>query len=188
MEAAWSAPAWMLVEDILTRLKDELVLEAIDILHIEMNAGRIDVSGYVSLLPDKPDEIQRDMYIIGNLMEKESEIMARYGPYLGEVMESDPAKMKGIEDLKKFVLSVNAISMLMRFSHVLEKWAEDTGRYQGAGDMRLIISDTLKTTEDRAEVLEFALGSSRFMKSGTLNESEIRLLRSSFEEYKTSVS
>lgn len=183
-----TVPAWMLCGDMLTRFRDEFVLEAIDILHVEMDAGRIDVSGYISLLPDKPDEIQRDMYIIRNLIEKEGEIMSQYRPYIGEVIESDPAKMKRIEDLRKFVLSVNAISMLMGFSHVLERWAADTGQYCGTDDMGLIISDTLKAAGDRAEVLEFALRSSRFLKSGALDESEIRLLHSSFEECRASVS
>jgi hypothetical protein len=177
-----STPAWMVCEDIITRLKDELVLEAIDILQEEIKAGRIDIKGYVSLLPDKSDEIQRNMYIINNLRIREHEIMEQYRPYLGEINETDPEKLKRIEDLKKFVLSVGAISTLMRFSEVAGVWAEDTGKYTELKDQERIMISTIRGADDRIEVLEFALSSSRFLKSETLNVDEVAMLRKAVKE------
>lgn len=171
----------MVCEDIITRLKEELVLEAIDILHEEMKSGRIDIKGYVSLLPDKSDEIQRDMYIINNLRLREAEIVEKYRPYMGEVNETDPNKLKSIEDLKKFVLSVGAISTLMKFSEVAGAWAEDTGRYPDVADAKQIILNTLKKSQDRMEVLEFALSGSKFLKSEALSQEEMQMLRGALE-------
>jgi hypothetical protein len=172
-----AALPWMACEDIITRLKDELVLEAIDILQDEIKAGRMDIKGYVSLLPDRSDEIQRNMYIINNLRMREHEIVEQYRPYLGEMEERDPDKLKRMEDLKKFVLSVGAISTLMRFSDVAGVWADDTGRYPDLDDTEEIMVNTIRGAEDRIEVLEFALSSSKFMKSEAISDEEAAMLR-----------
>lgn len=176
------APAWIMCEDIITRLKEELILEAIDILHEEMKAGRIDIAGYVSLLPDKSNEMQRDMYIINNLIDRELEIMEQYRPFLGSIeSETDPVKVARIEELRKFMLSVQAISTLMRLSKVAEAWAEDTGKYSDSHDIEEIIIGTLRVAEDRVEVLDFVLSSSKFSKSEALSAQELEVLKKARE-------
>lgn len=171
------APAWMLCDDMITRMKDELVLEAIDLLHEEIKAGRIDVKGYTAVLPDRPAELQRDMYLIGNLVEREHEILQQYAPYAGNMAETDPKKLGRIEELGKFVLAVKAISMLMRLSAVAERWALDTGRYSALDDSAEILAKTAMMADERRELVEFVLSSRRFMKSEALTGSEIEKLR-----------
>ncbi len=177
MQKGSDMPAWMACEDALTRLKDELVLEAIDILHQEVAAGRIDINGYVSLLPDKPDEIQRDMYIINNLRMSEQEIMDQYGHYMHETEEKDTYKLRRMEDLRKFLLSVRAISTLMHLSEIAGAWAEDTGRYPRETELSTIFEKTARASADRIEVLDFVLSSAKFMKSQALDSKELSALR-----------
>ncbi len=172
----------MLCEDIITRLKDELVLEAIDIMNGEIKAGRVDIKGYVSLLPDKSDEIQRSMYIINNLRIREHEIVEQYAPYLGEMDEKDPEKLKRIEDLRKFVLSVGAISTLMRFSEIAAAWADDVGRHTELKDQEKIIISTIRGMNDRIEILEFAISSGKFIRSETLTNDEISMLKGALKQ------
>ncbi len=172
------APAWMLCEDIITRLKDELILEAVDILHDEMKAGRIDITGYISLLPDKSNELQRDMYIINNLIGREPEIIEQYRPFLDSIdKEKDPEKVARIEELKKFMMSVQAISTLMRLSNIAELWAEDTGKYSDSKDSEEIILGTVRMAVDRVEILDFVLSSTKFSKSEALTAHEMALLK-----------
>ena len=171
-------PSWMTCEDMITRIKDELILEAIDILHDEMKAGRMDMRGYVSLLPDKSDEIQRDMYMISNLMRSEAEILEKYKPYFaGKADEADPARVESVESLKKFVLSVQAISILMRLSEVAGRWADDTGKYSGIKEPERIMLNTARMAEERIELLDFVLSSSKFGKSEVLTLKELGMLR-----------
>ena len=176
--AKTDARAWMICEDIITRLKDELILEAVDILHDEIRAKRIDITGYVALLPDKSNELQRDMYIIGNLLEREPEVIEQYMPFIdGVENESDPKKVERIEELRKFMLSVKAISTLMRLSEIAKVWAEDTGRFSSSNDPEEIILNTVRMDEDRVEVLDFVLSSAKFSKSEALDLNEIGLLK-----------
>lgn len=169
-------PAWMLCDDMITRIKDELVLEAVDLLHAEIKAGHIDVNGYTAALPDRPAELQRDMYLIGNLVEREHEIMQQYAPYTKETTETDPKKLSRIEELGKFVLAVQAISMLMRLTAVAERWASDTGKYSALSDPAQILAKTAMMAEERKELMEFVLSSKKFMKSEALSDGEMKTL------------
>jgi len=172
------APAWMASEDIIIRMKDELILQAVDLLREEIKAGRVDINGYVPLLPDKPNEIQRDMYIINNLVLREHEIIEQYRPFLeGSIEEKDPDKVRSIEGLRKFVLSVRAISTLMRLSEVAGRWADDTGKYSELKEPAQVLLSTARMGEDRVEVLDFVLSSSKFEKSEALTKAEMEMLR-----------
>lgn len=177
MEKDGDVPAWMACEDMITRLKEELILEAIDILHRELEAGNVDITGYVPALQDRPEQIQKDIYIISNLRMREAQILDQYVPLLEKNDEKDPKKLQRIEDLRKFVMSVRAISTLMRFSDIAKDWAESTGRYSNLRDAEQILIKTMNAADEREEVLEFALSSSKFMKSDALNPEEISILR-----------
>ena len=178
MENDDSTAAWMLCDDIITRVKDELILEAVDILHEELKAGRIDLKGYVNVLPDKAQELQRDMYLINNLVQREQEIIAQYAPYLDGNGQHDSDKLSRIEDLRKFVLSVKAISMLMRLSIAAERWALDTGKYSALSDPVQIIKKTAIMADERKEILDFVLSHSKFTKSEALSGEEMGILAS----------
>lgn len=172
------AKAWMACEDMITRLKDELILEAVDILHVELKEGHIDITGYVSLLPDKSDELQRDMYIIGNLIERENEMTQQYRPFIESMEhEKDPKKLASIEELRKFMLSVHAISELMKMSSIAGRWADDTGKYSDSDDQVKIIVSTARMADERIEVVDFVLSSKRFLKSEALTDRELDMLR-----------
>ncbi len=172
------APAWMLCEDMITRLKDELTLEAIDILHEELKEGRIDISGYVSLLPDKPDEMQKDIYIINNLVQREDEIAEQYQPEIERIgIETDPDKVERAERLGKFMLSVHAISALMGLGEIAGKWAQGIGKYSSYARVGEIISRSMGDDPARGELVDFVLSSSRFARSQALSESELDLFR-----------
>lgn len=173
-----NAPAWMECDDLITRLKDELILEAVDILHEEIRNGRIDIKGYVAALQDKPDELQRDMFIINNIVERENEIVEKAAPYLDNLdAENDPDRVKRIEDLNKFMLSVRSISMLMRLSRLAEAWGEDTGKFSKLGSVREVMIESAKIDPERMEVVRFVTGSARFARSGALDDSEMGMLR-----------
>ncbi|MHB1830570.1 MAG: hypothetical protein ACYCO0_04210 [Candidatus Micrarchaeaceae archaeon] len=176
--AGGNVPSWMTCEDIITRMKDEIILEAIDILHDEIKAGRMDIRGYTALLPDKSNEIQKDMYMVRNLVQREEEILEKYKPYFGgKLDETDPAMVERVEELKKFVLSVQAITMLMRLSEVAGRWADDTGKYSDIKEPERIMLNTARMADERAELIDFALSNSRFGKSEALTANELGMLR-----------
>lgn len=170
-------PAWLVCYDLFTRIKDELILEAIDILHEQMEAKNIDIQGYVSVLQDKSQEVQRDMYIINNLLLREREIREQYQSYInGSAGDRNPDVVLRVEQLKKFMLAVDAISMLMNLSKRFEEWTEDTGNFHESRDIAEVIVKSMLLDSGRKPMLEYVLASRRFRKSDAIKADELKLL------------
>lgn len=167
----------MLCDDIITRMKDELVLEAVDLLHAEIKAKRIDISGYTALMPDKSAELQRDLYIISNLVARGHEIMDQYGPYL-DAAERDPERLARKEELKKFLMSVQGITMLMRYSTIADTWATDVGKFSSLTDIAQILARTANMADERKELMDYVLSNKKFKDSEALSDEELAALRS----------
>ncbi len=174
-------PAWLICEDILTRTKDELILEAIDILKKEMKEGRVDIKGYVAALPEKGQELEQDLFIVKNLVSRAPEIREQYKDYMkreqaGEI--TDPETVSRAEGLKRFLMSVDAIDLLMRYSTVFGMWADDVGVYSSLNDPVDIMVKTANMDEERVDALNFTLSSKTFEKNDAISNEERQL----FEE------
>ena len=172
-------PAWLICDDILTKCKDEIILEAIDILHEEIKAKRIDMQGYVPMLIDKPEEVERDMFLINNLLSRAHEIRENYKDYMkkeSEIKDPEPALVARDEELRKFMLALDSIIFLMSLSKVFESWAADVGVFSNIKDPVEVFSKTLHHNNERIEALKFILGSSTFWKSEPLHEDERKML------------
>lgn len=175
-----SVPAWLVCEDMLTRTKDELILEAIDILRKEMAEGRIDIRGYVAAMPEKGKELEQDLFVISNLIGRAGEIRERYAEYAkreGKGGISDPDVVLRGEELRKFLLSVNAIDLLMRLSRVFGMWADDVGNYSLLNNLIDVMVKSAGLDGDRLEALGFVVSSKVFADSKALSDEEMRLLK-----------
>lgn len=170
-------PAWMVCDEILTKTKDELVLEAIDILHEEIKHKRIDIKGFEPLLPDRPKELERDLFIINNIIAKIDDVRGQYKDYMNiNSRNPDPKNIERAEELGKFLNSVNAISMLMSISKIFSSWAEDTGRHAAIKSPVDIMLRTLLGNDERLEALKFTVASSTFKKNEALSDDEMDVL------------
>lgn len=167
-------PAWLLCEDMLTKTKDEMILEAIDILHEQINEKRIDIQGYVPVLMDRSEELQKDMFIINNMLANSGQIRSQYSSYMGRETK-DPALLSRIEELKKLVMAIDAIEFLMSMSHVFEEWAEETGRYGTVKDPIELLRKSMGS-DQRKDALKYVLSSKKFKDNEALSESETELL------------
>lgn len=182
-------PAWLACEDILTRTKDELVLEAIDILRSEMKAGRIDIKGYVAALPEKGQELEQDLFIVNNLIARAPEIREQYKSYLKSEADgkiTDPETIARGEGLRRFLMSVDAIDLLMKFSRAFGMWADDVGIYSTLKDPVDIMVKTANMDDDRIEALEFTLASKTFEKNEALSNEERQVLEETLANSKRS--
>jgi hypothetical protein len=179
MESKEGVPSWLICEDILTRTKDELILEAVDLLKQEMKAGRIDIKGYVAALPEKNQELEQDMFVVNNLISRAPEIRQQYRAYLQDEADGkikDPEIIMRGAGLKRFLLSVDAIDLLMKFSRVVGMWADDVGVYSTIRDPVDIMVKTANLSEERIEVLDFVTKDKTFEKNDVLSNEEMQIL------------
>ena len=173
-------PAWMICDDILTRIKDELILEAIDILHEEINSKRIVIEGYSPVVLERSEEMQRDVYLINNLMERAAEISMNYSKYFNDAAMAESADPVRIEELKRFLMSVSGIRFLMDMAKVFESWSADTGKYYSEKDPASIIDKTMGRGTEREKALEYVLKSKKIMENEAITSEEISMLRKAY--------
>ncbi len=170
-------PAWMVCDDILTRIKDELILEAIDILHDEINAKRIVIEGYSPVVLERSEEMQRDIYLINNLMARADEISSNYSKYFNDpeaAKEADPVQMEG---LKRFLMSVSGIRFLMDMAKIFENWSADSGKYYSEKDPIAILRKTMAPGSEREKALAYILKSKKITENEALTKEELDLLK-----------
>lgn len=174
-------PAWIICEDILIKIKEELILEAVDVLKKEISNKSIEIDGKFITTPDKPSETGQDMFIIYNLLSREEEIRSRYQGYINELEKGknnlDYSLLTRIEDLKKFLLSLTQLAILMNFAKVLELWINDVTKEMRIKEPSGILVKTINQDPQRIDALRFILNSTTFAKSNILAGDEYNILK-----------
>ncbi len=176
-------PKWMIAQELLVKAKNELILEAVDTLHVEIKEKRLEINGNVIKLPEKSSEIEMDMLIINNLLEQETKIVENYGKFIKEreSSEKDPLMIERINELKKFLMSVTQIKILMNFAKTIDEWILDFGTAMKIDDSVKIIAETAKKNVERIEVLSFILDNKKFYENEALSKEEIEIVKGAYE-------
>ena len=178
-------PAWLLCENLLVDIKNELVLEAIDVLHQEMKEGRIEVNGGLVTAAEGKEEIEKDLFIINKITESRKETADRFMQYITE-KESNPAVLDEytihrIEEMKKFLVAVGKISYFMELSSVFNSWVDDAGRQARINDPLEILEKTMLENKERIPAVEFVLGK-KFRIDDAISEMEKKILGEAFSK------
>ncbi len=177
-------PQWMLAQEILVKTKNELILEAIDLVHIEIDEKRLEINGNTVKLPDKSSEIEMDMLIISNLLEKEDEISKQYSEFIKKIEngeEEKPELIERMDELKKFLMAISSIHLLMGFVKVIDSWVLDFAETMKINNTAMIIAETAKRNVERIDILEFVIKSKNFLKSEALSDEEIDIVKKALQ-------
>ncbi|MCL5099554.1 MAG: hypothetical protein M1158_00290 [Candidatus Marsarchaeota archaeon] len=169
-------PAWILCSDLLIKLKNELANEAIAVLEGEIKAGRISIGGSVITQPDEQSDGENKLFVVNNLINDRVAMHEKYDFLIAE-FESNPSKFDGktaerMEGLKKFVLAVDEMRMLMAYSQMMDRWAEETTHHVRENSISEIIRATMQDDAGRREALRFVLSLKSFIKESILSEQE----------------
>ncbi len=176
-------PPWMMCQEILVKAKNELILEAMDALHREADAKRIDVKGYTIKIEGKNSEVDRDMFIINNLLAQEEAIRSRYAESIDRAEkgnETDPAVIERVNELKKFLLSLTEIHLTMKYAKVFDSWVLDIGNSARLDDAAGILSETAKKSAERIDALDFIISDRAFIKNEGLSAEEMEIVKQAF--------
>ncbi|EET89641.1 MAG: hypothetical protein LVQ97_01750 [Candidatus Micrarchaeales archaeon] len=170
-------PQWITAHDLLIRLKDELIGKAIALLHKEESEGRIKISGTLMSTPDKNSENENDMFILNNITAKIDEMHVQYESYLSSNSEKDPALIKRIEDLKKFLMAMDSINILVEYSKAMDPWIDEAALEIKSESAAQIIADTASRNPDRVEILNYICKNSYF-RNEVLSKAELEIVES----------
>ncbi len=165
-------PSWIACEDLLVKMREELIDRAIKLLNREIESGHIAVNGSTLFSSEANADVEEAMYLINNLIDDSGRLHKEYSEYIeknnGKKLSDAEAKKFG--ELQKFVLSVEQLNMLMEYARVLSSWADAAGKMIEGKDTEDILRKTADKEELRKTVLEFFI-----------NDSECRVLLSSKE-------
>ncbi len=169
---------WIACQDLLLRIKAEIAMEAIDSLHAELEAKRLDFKGTLPVQEGESAEHKRDMLMIANIMENWEEMDSTYTKFIkdGEV-SSDPAVVARVEELRRLLLSLSKIRYLMLMVDCMGEWLLEIGnpanRGKQAAELLLL---TARGHAEREEALRYSCSNREFIKSGAINSQEAKMI------------
>lgn len=121
-----------------------------------------------------------DLFIINRLLDEKEKLIETYSSYIAEKEsrkeELTPQIIERIERLKKFLLSIEKISMLMGYSNALDQWINDVGMEVMVNDQSEIMAKSCAGNPVRAEILDYMLKNETMKKEEVFTESERAVL------------
>jgi len=177
-------PAWMLCEDLVSKINAELMSEALDLLEGEIKAGRVKVEGNLVTAAELTSEVEKHLFILDRLLEDEHNMKHRYENLVNAVeqgKEINPEVVARLEEVKKFLLVVSQISMTVKYAKVFAGWFNDAGSNMRVKDPSEIIYLTAATSPERKEALDFILTNKTFAKNEALGAAETEILRKAYQ-------
>jgi len=175
-------PAWIMAQDLLTKLKYEFTNRAMAVLEKEIKEGRINFNGKLVLNEDKNKENEEYMFMINHLVEDKEKIHKQYDDHIKELEDSDdPTKVKISEGLKKFLLAIDTISMLIDYSKALDDWILDASLSINEDNPSNILAYTVNNDPIRKEIVNFCL-TNPYFKDEILTNDETKLLKEADEQ------
>ena len=178
-------PAWLYCQDILLSIKEELIAEALDTLDHEIKEKRIDIKGDMVTAQEGSEDMEKKMFVIANLRQKAEEIREKYKSYMS-IPEADKAKLDPylvgrLEPMRKFLLAVTQISMLMDYSDIFNKWANDMNHGPKGKKPVDMLASTI-SEDGRHDALEFASKRQKLMEY--LGEKDAEIVGEALRRYR----
>ena len=166
-------PAWMLCQDLLLRMKEACISEAIETLDNEVKNKRMKIEGDLVTAEEQSGALEKNLFIIKNITEHEGEMIDRYSNSIREMSSgehiNDPRIVERIEELKKAILAIVKIATLSRYSSLFEEWMDDVGYHTKEQKIEDVLSATLQHGS-RAEALEFFVKNKKLSSGFTQEE------------------
>ena len=185
MDENENMPAWIMAQDLLTKLKYEFANREISLLYDEIKAGRVDFKGALVTDPDKSNENEKYAFMISHLIEERSKIHEMYDSYLKDADNiNDPNLLSRVEGLKKFILAVDSIAVLEDYKKEMDDWILDASLSITDSNPSDIIYNTLLNSPKRQEIAEFSI-TNPYFKNEVLSKDEYALIKNAYDKAKS---
>jgi len=181
MEDTNGIKPWLIAQDMFTKVKDELVLEAIDVLHEQVNKKRIAIEGHTVTMPEQPADFDRDLFIVNNILAEADSIRSQYSDYMEKYSNggsTDAKLIERVEELKKTLMAVSEIEMLMGLSSAANEMVNDVSMHVSESDAAEVIAKAVADAHGgrKAELMDYIRSSSRFAKAEVFEPEEQEII------------
>ncbi len=168
-------PAWMVCDGIISKMRDELLSQAVSVMHEQLEKKRISLEGQLPTLDEGASGQERDAFLLSQIIKEHKNIERQFGEYIehAKVGHEDLAR---IEELQRFLLELRQIVMLSDYSKECEGWLAEAEKELKEEDPAKIMAKTMKKEGKRQELLDYVMKSKKFMKDGVFSEAERKIM------------
>ncbi len=180
MDDSAGTPAWLLCTEILNKAKSEFIVQAVETLHKEIQNRNMDIKGYTIAPPETSSESEREEVVLNKITEEYESIKETYDSYMENASTSgqpDSGTVERTEKLRKFLLSLEKISILVHYGRMCDEWMHDVALDVKTKNPSEIISKTALNDNGRKEIIDFLLKNKAIANGGAFTKEEMQILK-----------
>lgn len=176
MEDDEGAPAWMVCDAIVSKLRDETLSQAVSVMHEQLEKKRLSLEGQLPTLNEGEGEHDRDAFLLKQILNEHANIERQFMQYMQQA-KLDKDSLSRVDELQKFLLELRQIVLLSEYSKECESWMADVEKELKDDNPARILAKTLeKDSGRRREVLDYALKNKKFASDGIFSAAERKIM------------
>ena len=169
-------PAWLVCDEIISKMGEELLSQAISVMHEQLEKKRISLKGHLPTFSEGESEKEKDMFLISQLVKEHGNIEKQFTSYIKEAKTNKDAVSR-IDELQKFLLELRQILLLFNYSKACESWLIDVEQGMKEENPELLLAKSMKPDAQlRSEILEHVLRNKEFIKNKVFSEQELKIM------------
>ncbi len=168
-------PAWMVCDELISKMRDEILSQAVSAMREQLEKKHIALEGQLPSASEEGSEKERDAFLLEQIVKQHENMERQFGEYL-EVAGLDKTAMARAEGLRRFLLELRQIVLLDGYAKECERWLADAEKELKGRDAAEIMAKTIKKDEKRREVLDYALKNKQFVRENVFSEGEKHIM------------
>lgn len=168
-------PAWMTCDAIISKMRDELLSQAVSVMHEQLEKKRISLEGQLPSMSEEGGEKEKDAFLLSQIVKEHENIERQFGEYIEQARVGKDT-LERVDELQRFLLELRQIVMLSDYSKECEGWLAEAEKELKEEDPAKIMAKTMKKEGKRQELLDYVMKSKKFMKDGVFSEAERKIM------------
>ncbi len=169
-------PAWLVCDGIIAKARDELLSQAISVMHEQLDKKRISLEGELTVVDEANSEREKDRFLLSQLVKEHANIEKKFSSYLEEakISKQDANRM---QELERFLLELRQIMLLSDYAKACESWLVEVEKALSEKAPERILASTIKKEpQQRREILEYLLKNKALAKDRIFTEEDKEII------------
>ncbi|MDE1855149.1 MAG: hypothetical protein KGH57_02405 [Candidatus Micrarchaeota archaeon] len=165
-------PAWMVCDAIISKMRDELLSQAVSVMRDQLDRKRISLEGQLPAMSEEGGEKEKDAFLLSQIVKEHENIERRFSEYIDQAHVGKDS-LQRIDELQKFLLELRQIVMLNDYSKACESWMADAEKELKEEAPDVLLAKTIKKdTRLRGEILKHVLKDKSIIEGGVFSDDE----------------
>lgn len=168
-------PAWLVCDGIISKARDELLSQAVSVMHEQIEKKRISLEGHLPALKEGASESERDAFLLSQIVKEHENMEKRFRSYMEDARMGEDANSRGAE-LERFLLELKHMVLLHDYAKACESWLVEIEKELRETAPASILVKTMSRELIRGGVLDYLLKNKAFAKERLFSEEEKKIM------------